>query len=179
MPSSGPSKCTGKKFNVAGKKVRNREKCYAKAVTTGATVDGACLSKAGTNFSNAWVKLEGAPNDCRTSGDAANIENLIDAFTDGVVTAREPSGNQTSHCTAKKLNAAAKKAAAKAKCYGKAATTGVGVDGACLSKASAKFAALWAKLEQPGNDCLTTGDASDIENAVDSFVSQLAGDLEP
>src|SRR5262249_26926766 len=32
IPSGGPSKCTGKKFLVAGKKVRSRATCYAKAV---------------------------------------------------------------------------------------------------------------------------------------------------
>jgi len=53
-------------------------------------------------------------------------------------------------------------AAAKVKCYSKAATKGIGVDGTCLTKASDKFAASWAKLEEPGNDCLTTGDATDI-----------------
>jgi len=179
IPSAGPSKCTGKKFGLAGKKVRSRAKCYAKAVTTGANVDGACLTTAGTKFSNAWVKLEVPGNTCHTTGDATSIENLIDSFTDGVVNALEPSGPQMSHCTAKKLKAMAKKAAAKAKCYDKAAIKGIGVDGTCLMKASDKFGVSWAKLEGPGNDCLTTGDASDIENAVDSFVSQLAGDLEP
>ncbi len=179
IPSSGPSKCTGKKFGVAGKKVRSRAKCYAKAVTTGATVDSTCLGTATTNFSNAWTKLEATPNDCRTTGDAGTVENHIDAFTDGLVSALEPSGSQPSHCTAKKLNIAAKKAAAKAKCYSKAATKGVGVDGTCLTKATDKFSASWGKLETPGNDCLTHNDVSSIESAVDSFVNQLFGDLEP
>jgi hypothetical protein len=179
IPSSGPSKCTGKKFGAAGKKVRSRVKCYAKAVVTGATVDSACLATATTKFSSAWAKLETTPNDCRTTGDSGTVENHVDAFTDGLVTALEPNGNLPSKCTSKKLKAAAKKATAKGKCYSKAATKGAGVDPLCLMKATDKFTASWAKFEGPGNDCLTTGDVSDIENAVDAFVSQLVGDLEP
>jgi len=149
-------------------------------VTIGANVDATCLGTATTKFGIAWMKLEAkTPNDCRTIGDAGTVENHVDAFTDGVVNALEPSGPQASHCTAKKLTTLAKKAAAKAKCYDKASIKGIGVDGTCLMTASDKFAASWAKLEQPGNDCLTTDDAGDIENAVDSFVSQLVGDLEP
>ena len=59
-------------------------------------------------------------------------------------------------------------------------TKGVGVDNTCLTTASSKFSNSWTKLEASGKDCLTTGDASSIENNnVDSFVNQLSSDLAP
>jgi hypothetical protein len=95
------------------------------------------------------------------------------------VTALEPSGTQPSHCTAQKIRLVGSKVASKAKCYAKAVTKGVAVDGTCLTAASNKFHASWTKLEASRTDCLTTGDASSVENTVDSFVNQLSGDLEP
>jgi len=178
LPQSGPSNCTGKKFNIAGKKVRSRAKCYSKAVTDGTNVDKGCLEAARDRFSTAWTQLEPPGNDCLVSGDVTNVENLVDAFTEGLVTALDPA-HAPSRCTGKKLLVAAKKAASETKCHGKAATKGVDVDGACLGKASDKFASSWAKLEVPPNDCLTTGDVADIENEVDVFVRQLVGQLEP
>jgi hypothetical protein len=180
LPPPGPSKCTGKKFNVAGKKVRNRTKCYSKAVTAGTTADGECLTTASDKFSKSWTKLEVPGNDCRTSGDAAAIESDVDGFVGGLANVLEPSGPQPSRCTSKKLQAAAKKASAMAKCYGKAATKGIGVDSNCLLKADSKFLQTWTKLEAPGNDCLTSGDESNIKTGVDAFViDQLVPTLQP
>jgi len=178
LPSSGPSKCTGKKFTAAGKKIKRRAKCYGKAVARGVIVDGGCLMSASDRFGATWTKVD-SRSDCRTHGDVSSIENLVDGFVDGLATALEPNGTQPSRCTEKKIKVAANKTAAKAKCYAKAATRGVGVDGGCLANASSKFGTSWANLEASGRDCLTTGDANGIENDVDSFVSQLAGDLEP
>ena len=109
----------------------------------------------------------------------SSIENLVEGFTNGVVTALEPSGTQPSHCTAKKIRLAASNAVSQAKCYAKAVTKGVGVDGSCLATAGSKFSTSGKKLEAPENDCLTTGDVSSIGNNVDSFVNQLSGDLAP
>src|SRR5262245_5842682 len=176
LPLSGPSTCTGKKFNIAGKKVRSRVKCYSEAVTAGTNVDYPCLTAASDRFSTAWTQLEPLGNDC-VSGDVANVEKLVDVFTDELVTALEPTG-APSRCTGKKLLAAAQKAASKARCYGKAATKGVAVNLSCLTKAGGKFVSSWAKLEVSGNDCLTSGDVADIESDVDGFVSQLFGALE-
>jgi len=178
LPSSGPSKCTGKKFTAAGNKVKRRAKCYGRAVASGAVVDSGCLASATNKFGVTWTKLD-VLADCRTHNDQSSIENLIDGFVDGFVTALEPNGTEPSRCTSKKIKLAARKAAAKAKCYARAATRGVGVDGSCLASASSKFSTAWAKLEASGKDCLTTGDANGIENDIDSFVAQLAGDLEP
>ena len=177
---TGPSKCTGKKFTVSGKKIRSRTKCYSKAVTNGAPVDNECLSKASGKFSTSWAKLEVAGNDCLTTGDVAAVESDVDSFVNGLANVLDPNTSQPSRCTSKKLQAAAKKASAMAKCYGKGATKGVDVDSNCLLKADSKFLQTWTKLEATPNDCQTTGDESGTKMAVDVFViDQLVPTLQP
>ncbi|HJQ82681.1 MAG TPA: hypothetical protein VKA21_01290 [Candidatus Binatia bacterium] len=172
------SKCTSKKFKHAGKKVRGRVKCDSQAVAQGVVTAAPCYDKPTEKFSTGWAKVEQPGNDCLTTGDEAAIETMIDDFTTDLATSLVTSTN-ASRCTARKLTVAGKKASARAKCHSKAAAKGIGVDQACLDKASAKFANSWSKEEQPGNDCQTTGDATTIEADVDTFVDALAGALVP
>lgn len=79
-------------------------------------------------------------------------------------------------CAATKLKAAGLKAHAKLLCYAKAVIKAVPVDGACLTKAEAKYATAWGKIEAKGG-CATTGDAGPIEEKVDGFVSAVVAAL--
>jgi DNA-binding beta-propeller fold protein YncE len=84
-----------------------------------------------------------------------------------------------SKCTSKKLTLAGNKVSGRAKCQGKAVGNGVGVDSACLQKASNKFSAGWAKAEHTPNDCRTLGDEGAIESLADAGVVQLVALLAP
>jgi hypothetical protein len=81
-------------------------------------------------------------------------------------------------CSASKIKATSKKAAAKLKCHEKAITKGVAVDPACLTKAEDKFTDAFAKAEAKSG-CATTGDTNAIEALVDTFVDAAVVALEP
>jgi YVTN family beta-propeller protein len=176
IPASGASRCTSKRFGLAGKKAKSRAKCYAKSITVGSTVDPTCLDAAGAKFAASWTKLLKPGNDCPTV-DANDVETLVDAFTDGLASSLAPN-TTPSRCSAKEMLAAAKKAAAKAKCWAKAAAKATSVDVACLDKASNAFTKTWTKL-QAMTDCQTNSDAASVESDVDQFVTPLQGTLEP
>jgi len=78
-------------------------------------------------------------------------------------------------CAAAKLAAASKKLASKVACYGKAAKSGVIVDGGCLAKAEQKFGAAFTAAEVKGG-CRTLGDAAQVEEDVDAIVATLVAD---
>jgi hypothetical protein len=75
-------------------------------------------------------------------------------------------------CATAKNKAAAKKAAAKLKCYATATVHATQVDAACLTAAETKFGAAIAKAEASGG-CTVTGDGGAIEGAVDAFVGAI------
>src|SRR5262249_46478316 len=79
-------------------------------------------------------------------------------------------------CTVKKLNAVAKKAAAKVACHTKALKKGGPVDDACITKAEDKFMQSFAGAELKGG-CATTGDVASLEARVDSAVAAFVAAL--
>lgn len=72
-------KCAAAKLKAAGKKVSSKLKCQAKAAGSGATVDPACLTKAESKFTQAFLKAE-AKGGCTTVGDGAAVEALVDSL---------------------------------------------------------------------------------------------------
>jgi len=75
-------------------------------------------------------------------------------------------------CAAAMQKVAGKKAVAKLKCYTKAILANEGIDQSCLDNAEAKFSAALVKAQAKGG-CLNTGDGSDLEAAVDTFVNSV------
>jgi hypothetical protein len=171
------SKCTSKKLQLSGKKALAILKCHAKEVKKGEISAAPCTATPSEKFSTGWGKAE-AHGGCLTTGDETAIEGKVDAFA-GDVDSELHTGVGPSGCSAKKLGLAGKKAAAKAKCNGKAVGKGTAVDGDCLTGAEGKFGTGWAKAEAPGNDCLTTGDETAIEGKVDAFLVDLLNELLP
>jgi hypothetical protein len=109
----------------------------------------------------------------------------VDALVSDVVSELDPAfpTPTLNRCSAGKKKCVIKKVAALLKCYERAANTGTNVDQACLQKARAKFdggadpsTECFAKLEAKGG-CLTTGDATPIENKVDAFVTDVVCEL--
>jgi hypothetical protein len=82
-------------------------------------------------------------------------------------------------CPAAKVGAGGKFARRILACSAVAARKGTSVDGGCTGKATEKCTAGFAKAETtPG--CLTAGDATDVENALDALViSSTVGTLRP
>lgn len=75
-------------------------------------------------------------------------------------------------CAAAKQKATGKKAVSKLKCYTKAMLANEGVDQSCLDTAEAKFSDAIGKAEAKGG-CVNTGDANDLEAAVNTFVDSV------
>jgi hypothetical protein len=97
---------------------------------------------------------------------------LVYALSVGVAgAASTPHGT----CAAAKLKAAAKKTAAKLKCYSGAIKRARAVDLGCLLEAEQKFGTAFAKAEAKG-ECIATGDADAVESDVDLGVGSLVAD---
>ena len=175
----GPSKCTSKRLDAAGKKAGARAKCHSKAVAKGdASTLTACLAATETQFAAAYASAGGA-NDCRTTADAATIEGKVDAFVTDVADALVAGATAASKCTSKELAAAGKKTGAKAKCHAKAVAKNdpSGLP-ACLGAADTKFDAAYLKAMAVGG-CLTVTDAATVEGKVDAFMADLKATLAP
>jgi hypothetical protein len=75
-------------------------------------------------------------------------------------------------CRAAKIKTVGKAAAAYAGCYSKAASKGLATDPACITKASGKLTAAFAKLDLKGG-CGTTADGASRDADVDAFANAL------
>jgi hypothetical protein len=184
LVSSGPasaataSKCTAAKLKCAAKKECGLLGCHSKAETKGVAVDPACTTKAQTSFPGCFTKAESKPPCNAPTGDAAVLENKIDAFVLDVVQEVDP-GYPTpiaNKCSAAKKKCACKKASYKLGCYSKSTNKGILVDPACLAKAEAAFVKCFNKAETKV-PCLTTGDAAAIEAKIDAFVEDVRTEL--
>jgi hypothetical protein len=100
------------------------------------------------------------------------------AFVAAAASVAQAGPTPAQKCTAAKIKAASKKAAATLKCQQKAILKGIAVDQPCLDKAQNKFDEAFAKAEAKGG-CATAGDAAAIGPVVDTFVDDLVAALEP
>jgi hypothetical protein len=167
-------KCAAAKQKAAGKKANSLLACYAKATLKQSSVDSACVTKVQDKFTTAFAKADAAGG-CILTGDAPNVEPVVDAFASNIVTltpATMPAA--TPKCPAAKQKAAGKKASSLLVCYAKATLKQIAVDPACVTKAQDKFTAAFGKADTAGG-CATTGDASNVEPVVDAFVTAMVG----
>jgi uncharacterized protein (DUF736 family) len=72
------SKCTGKQYGIAAKRVGAAANCQAKAIKKGIAPDARCQSKASVKFGAAWAKAEAPGHDCLTSGNVGSVGALLD-----------------------------------------------------------------------------------------------------
>ena len=82
-------KCAITKLKATFKKATAKGTCYQKAVAANLAVDPKCLTKAEEAFLASFQKAE-AKGGCATTGDAASIEGIVDAFVAQVVNALPP-----------------------------------------------------------------------------------------
>jgi plastocyanin len=101
IPSGGTKdggKCASSKLKAAGIKAMAKLLCNAKAATKNIPVDPACLTKANTNLTKAFAKAE-KKGGCVTTGDAAAVEQAVDALVAQVVSQLTAGGGPTTTTT--------------------------------------------------------------------------------
>ncbi len=165
--------CASRKIKAAGKKAACLLSLDTR-VANGGTADPARVQKCKDQLGGTFAHAE-ARGGCLTPGDAAAIENKVDAFVDDVFMALDvgtPNG-----CQSAKIQAAGRKASCLLGLRAKEAT-GAGLDPgkvqACKDRLSGP-AGTFAR-EEAGGSCATTGDASTIEDKVDAFVDNVVGE---
>jgi hypothetical protein len=96
------------------------------------------------------------------------------------VAAGTGTASATNKCAASKIKSAGKKAKCKLGVYGKAAGGTDPVDTEKLTKCETKFSQAFAKAEAKATKepCSTTGDAQDIEDKVDAFVTDVRTEID-
>jgi hypothetical protein len=163
-------KCATLKIKGTGKKASAKAGCWAKAASKGQPADPACLAKAEAAFSSTFAKADAGF--CFATPGTSAIETKVDMFISDLLSALQPGA--ASKCTAAKMKAAGKKAAAKAVCYAKGTSKQLPVDPFCLMKAEGKFAAAFSKADLAG-PC--PGTTADVESMIDGFVSDAVAEL--
>lgn len=78
--------CAIAKQKAAALKLSGKLKCHGAAIKKGVAVDGDCLDKVETKFVDAFAKAE-SRGGCATTGDADDIELLIDGTLEDLLTA--------------------------------------------------------------------------------------------
>jgi hypothetical protein len=94
MASPG-ERCAAAKLRAAAQKASGKLRCHARAVLRGSAPDAACLAKIEAKFQATWARIEDRGG-CATTNDAADVEQRVDAFVDGLVVALPPSTSTTS-----------------------------------------------------------------------------------
>src|SRR5262245_12941412 len=168
--------CPRRKLAAAAKLEVGALECHERATLRGLSVDPLCLETAETKFLERFAQADKRPP-CFATDDTGAIDSAVGAFVDGMVGRLRPSQTRST-CATRKLKASERKASRKLTCHEGAVRAGTTVDVECLSKADTKFLDDFSRAElRP--DCLETGDAADIEDAIDVFVADLAAALRP
>jgi hypothetical protein len=90
-------RCTAAKLRAAGQKVQGKLGCHARGLLDGGGADAGCLAKVEAKFLARWGRIEGKGG-CPVVGDAAAVEDRVDAFVADLVDALPP-GTSTSTTT--------------------------------------------------------------------------------
>jgi hypothetical protein len=170
-PVAAPaSSCAQQAMDAAGKKAKAEAACYAKALQKGLPVDAACIQKAVDSFNKGFTKAQ-AKGDCLAPDtDAGAVEGAVDSMLSSAIQTVTKGAPGPDACFAKKLTSIGKKAQAFAKCFSKAAKSGVQVDEACGQKAASSFN---GSLKA----CGTPTQLAPVESAIDTFGVALSRSL--
>ncbi len=169
------SKCAQGAIDAAGKKAKALASCYSKALQKGVEVDQNCIQKAVNAFDSGFAKA-GDKGDCLIGGrhgdnlDPATFEGAVDnmiATTLQIVSNGAPGPDI---CAGKKMASVGKKAQAVAKCWSKAASSGLAVAESCGPKAGSSFNGAL-------KTCGTPDQLTPIETAIDFFAQTLSRSL--
>ena len=166
--------CAALKLKTVGATTSALFGCYAAAAQKGLAADPDCLAAPPAKLAATFAKGEAAAqkmgSKCPFEGDAAATQGEIDPFVVGVVAALRPQVG-ASKCVAKKLGSVGKYAQKLLGAHAKdllKTDTGKLVD--AVTKAETALAAAFAKLDDKGKDCQTTGDERDLAAATAGLI---------
>ena len=131
-----PSKCAQGAIDAAGKKAKALASCYSKALQKGVPVDDNCITKAQNAFLSGFNKA-GDKGDCLVGGrhgdnlDPNTFEGAVDTMIANTLQIVTNGATGPDICSSKKMGSVGKKAQAIAKCWSKAASSGLQVDPNC------------------------------------------------
>src|SRR5439155_7273755 len=114
----GPNTCTSKKLKASGKDAFKKLNCYAKAVSSGASVDMSCLGAEDTKLTTAFTTADGL-GPCVNGTGSAQIGPKVTNLVDDVRAPLVGLSMAASLCTSKKLKAAGKEVFKKSNCWSK------------------------------------------------------------
>jgi hypothetical protein len=97
-PVATANRCAAAKLKATGKEAKTELACHAKATGRGLAVDPECLAKAEARLVAAFARAEANPP-CLTTGDAADVDGLVDDLADDAVAALVPVTPTTSTTT--------------------------------------------------------------------------------
>ena len=173
LAATPAQQCASSKLAVAGEKAASKLTCHSQALRRDAAPAADCLLGAESHFDADFQRLD-ARGGCALSGDAANIEALIDELVTQVSSALNPSLTAAAEqkCAAKKLKTAALAARRQLKCHSKADRDGSSVDATCLDHTGRSFTAMFLRAEAAGT-CGTRDDSASIGTMIDAFVNSV------
>jgi hypothetical protein len=174
--------CGAARLKAAGAAASGRLACHALAAQKGLVTDPTCLDGAFGKLEDAFAKAEAAAAKAGTACPgigAVGTEGDIDAFVDDVVAALRPQ-TTPSKCVAKKLANVGKYAQ---KILAAHASQRVKPDALKFAdkttKAGNLLAALFAKLDEKGKDCQTSGNEPGMVTMAEGLtVAQVCDDTD-
>jgi hypothetical protein len=175
-PAVAQNRCAGYKIKTAGKAARCLLKQEARAALDG-SIDNDAVALCHAKLQGAFFKAE-AKGECITVGDVEAIDDKISAFVSDMSGQLAPGAPDEKKCQSLKLKATGAKAKCLLNVEGRAEAKGLPPDPLRLMRCRDKFALVFADIEAQ-HHCTTTGDAADIEDAVDAFVDDVVTELTP
>lgn len=166
------SLCTAFEHKLAGSYGLGLANCHARAVRRGEPLDPTCREAQDARLALRWAQAT-RRGDCFALGDETATAARLNRCLATLAGRLEPLGPQPSVCTAAKYTAAGRYLAARARCRSAAARGGRRPDPACVDRARGRLARQWAAAEAKG-DCLTSGDATDVQSLLESCEDQAA-----
>ncbi len=175
-PSSSPSDCAARKLAAAGGRARSRALCEGRGVRSGEAVSPACLAREDVRFAGAVDRAE-AQDDCLAGiDDGPTIAAVVDAFVAELMSTLEAAEGR-SRCTAVKLVAAGRRAAARAECEAKGLQRGLPTSADCVARLDTPYRRAFTRAEGIGDCNAAPGDGAAVAAASDAFVESLRGRL--
>jgi hypothetical protein len=92
------SNCTPAKLRAAARKATTKIGCYRRAVQSGSSLDANCIARAEERFLRAFAAAE-ARGGCVMTGDAGDVEAIVDQFVADLVAKLTPSTTTSTSTT--------------------------------------------------------------------------------
>ena len=95
--AAAQSRCTALQYKLAAKAALAKAKCKSIAVKRGEEIGAKCVAKAEAALARKWADAE-AKGDCIASVELGPVQDVIDAFLDGLMDVLEPPASTAVCC---------------------------------------------------------------------------------